>query len=68
MPININEIKKIMYNKGINRVELAERMKVSKSRISRILNGEVANSQNKTIHSLATALEVEPEDILKEDK
>ncbi|WP_455794664.1 helix-turn-helix domain-containing protein [Clostridium butyricum] len=42
-------------------------MEVSKSRISRILNDEVSNSQIKTIHSLATALGVKPKDILKEE-
>ena len=68
MPINIDAINKIMLSKGMNQVDLAKKMKVTKSRVSRILSNEVSNSQHKTIHSLATALEVNPEDILKEDK
>jgi transcriptional regulator with XRE-family HTH domain len=68
MPINIEAINKIMLNKGMNQVDLAKKMNVTKSRVSRILSDEVSNSQIKTIHSLATALGVEPVDILKEDK
>lgn len=68
MPINIEAINKIMLNKGMNQVDLAKKMNVTKSRVSRILSDEVSNSRISTIHSLATALEVKPEDILKEDK
>jgi len=68
MPINIEAINKIMLSKGMNQVDLAKKMNVTKSRVSRILSDEVSNSQIKTIHSLAIALEVNPEDILKEDK
>ncbi|NFI56985.1 helix-turn-helix transcriptional regulator [Clostridium botulinum] len=67
MPININVVKKIMLEKGIAPSDLARKMKVSKSRVSRILNTEVSNSQVKTIHSLANALDVKPTDILKEE-
>jgi len=66
MPINIKAVKKIMINKGIVPGDLAEKMNLSKSRISRLLNEDVPNSQIKTIHSLAKALDVKPEDILKE--
>jgi transcriptional regulator with XRE-family HTH domain len=67
MPINIDAVKKIMLNKGIAPSDLAEKMKVSRSRVSRILNDETSSSQIKTIHSLATALEVNPTEILKEE-
>ncbi|WP_252254513.1 helix-turn-helix transcriptional regulator [Clostridium sp. ZBS12] len=67
MPININLVKKIMLEKGIAPSDLAKKMKVSKSRVSRLLNIEVSNSQVKTIYSLANALEVNPTEILKED-
>ena len=67
MPINIDKVKKIMLEKGIAQNDLAKKMKVSKSRVSRILNIEVSNSQIKTIHSLATALDVKPTEILKEE-
>ncbi|EES48251.1 helix-turn-helix transcriptional regulator [Clostridium botulinum] len=67
MPININVVKKIMLEKGIAPSDLARKMKISKSRVSRILNTEVSNSQVKTIHSLATALDVNPTEILKEE-
>ncbi|NFK66104.1 helix-turn-helix transcriptional regulator [Clostridium botulinum] len=67
MPININEVKKIMLEKGIAPSDLAKKMEVSKCRISRILNDEVSNSRIKTIYSLAKALEVKPTEILKEE-
>ena len=67
MPIHIDKVKKIMLEKGIAQNDLAKKMKVSKSRVSRILNIEVSNSQIKTIHSLATALDVKPTEILKEE-
>ena len=68
MPLNINAINNIMINKKMNQVDLAKKMNVTKSRVSRILSDEVSNSQHKTIYSLANALGVEPKDILKEDK
>ena len=49
MPINIKAVKKIMINKGIVPGDLAEKMNLSKSRISRLLNEDVPNSQIKTI-------------------
>lgn len=68
MPININKVKEIMLEKGMAQNDLAEKMNLSKSRVSRILNDEASSSQIKTIHSLAIALGVKPKDILKEDK
>lgn len=67
MPINIDAVKKIMLTKGIGPSDLAEKMKVSKSRVSRILNDETPSSRIKTIHSLANALDVNPTEILKEE-
>lgn len=67
MPLNIDAVKNIMLNKGIAPSDLADTMKVSKSRISRILNDETSSSRIKTIYSLANALGVKPAEILKEE-
>lgn len=67
MPININQVKKIMMENGISPSDLASKMNVSRSRVSRILSDETESSQIKTIHSLATALGVKPTEILKEE-
>lgn len=67
MPINVNKVKEIMIENGITPGDLAKGMKVSQSRVSRILKGEVSSSRIKTIHSLATALGVKPKEILKEE-
>ncbi|AGX43993.1 helix-turn-helix domain-containing protein [Clostridium saccharobutylicum] len=67
MPININKVKEIMLEKGIAPSKLAEKMEVSKSRVSQILSDESSSSRIKTIHSLANALDVKPTDILKEE-
>jgi transcriptional regulator with XRE-family HTH domain len=67
MPINVNKVKEIMIENGITPSDLAKDMKVSQSRVSRILKDEVSSSQIKTIHSLAKALKVKPKEILKEE-
>ncbi len=67
MPINTKAVKKIMINNCMTPDDLAEKMKVSKSRVSKILNDESSNSQFKTIYSLAKALKVKPSEIIKEE-
>jgi len=67
MPINIKAVKKIMIDNSMTLDDLAEKMKVSKSRVSKILNDSTSNSQFKTIYSLAKALKVKPSEIVKEE-
>ncbi|WP_271814547.1 helix-turn-helix domain-containing protein [Clostridium beijerinckii] len=67
MPINIKAVKKIMINNGMTPDDLAKTMKVSKSRVSKLLNDSNSNSQFKTIYSLAKALKVKPAEIIKEE-
>ncbi len=66
MPINTTKVKKIMIDKGITPSELAEKMNLSKSRISTLINKKTATSQIKTIHSLASALNVDADEIIEE--
>lgn len=66
MPIDRQAVKKIMISKNITNEELAEKLKVSKGRISNILNKDVGNSRVETITKLANALDVEPLEIVKE--
>jgi DNA-binding Xre family transcriptional regulator len=67
MPIDMNAVKKIMIKKNINNSDLAEKMKVTPGRVSKMLNNNVKSYRVNTIHSLAAALEVETDEILKED-
>lgn len=65
MPISSNKVKMIMAKKGITPESLGEKMNLSKSRISTLINGKSSAPQIKTIHSLATALEVEVDEIIE---
>lgn len=67
MPINIKAVKKIMINNNMTPDDLAKTMKVSKSRVSKLLNDSSSNSQFKTIYSLAKALKVKPSEIVMEE-
>nr|DAH85404.1 MAG TPA: Helix-turn-helix XRE-family like protein [Caudoviricetes sp.] len=65
MPISSNKVKIIMAKKGITPENLGEKMNLSKSRISSLINGKSSTPQIKTLHSLATALEVEVDEIIE---
>ncbi|MDU3581116.1 MAG: helix-turn-helix transcriptional regulator [Clostridium butyricum] len=67
MPLDINAVKKIMIKKNINNADLAEKMNVTPGRVSKLLNNNVSSYRINTIHSLASALDVEADEILKED-
>ncbi|APF22117.1 helix-turn-helix domain-containing protein [Clostridium butyricum] len=67
MSLDIKAVKRIMIKKNINNLNLAEKMKVTPGRVSKILNDNVKRYRVNTIHSLAVALEVEADEILKED-
>lgn len=67
MPIDRRAVKKIMITKGITNEDLANKLNVTKGRISNILNQDVNNSRVSTITKLANALEVEPLEIVKEE-
>lgn len=67
MPIDRRAVKKIMITKGITNEDLANKLNVTKGRISNILNQDVNNSRVSTITKLANALEVEPLEIVREE-
>jgi transcriptional regulator with XRE-family HTH domain len=67
MPIDRQAVRKIMISKEITPEKLAKKMKVSKGRVSNILNKDVENSRIETITKLAKALDVNPLDIVKEE-
>jgi transcriptional regulator with XRE-family HTH domain len=67
MPIDIVKVKELMLDKGLNQIDLAEKSKISKGRLSQILNGKTQTNQIKTIHSIANGLGVKPSEIIKED-
>lgn len=66
MPISTTKVKKIMISKGISPSDLAEKMNLSKSRISTLINKKTSTSQIKTIYSLAKALNVDSTEIIEE--
>lgn len=65
MPLNRQAVKKIMISKGITNAELAEKLGITTSGVSNLLNREVPTSRIKTISQLAKALDVEPLEIVK---
>lgn len=67
MPINIKAVKKIMIDNSMTPEDLAKKMNVSTSRVSKLLNDTTSNSQFKTIYTLAKALKVKPAEIIKDE-
>ncbi|MBE6071079.1 MAG: helix-turn-helix transcriptional regulator [Clostridium butyricum] len=65
MPISPSKVKMIMAKKGITPEDLGEKMNLSKSRISTLINCKSSAPQIRTIHSLATALEVDVNEIVE---
>lgn len=64
MPINVDKVKEIMFEKQITKSELAKKLNVTNSRVSKILKNDVETYREKTLFSLAKALEVEPKEII----
>lgn len=67
MSLDIKNIKRLMLKKCINNRELAKKMNVTPGRVSNILNARSKTCRIGTICSLAKALDVEVEEIYKED-
>jgi transcriptional regulator with XRE-family HTH domain len=65
MPISPSKVKKIMAKKGITPEDLGKKLNLSRSRISTLINGKSSAPQIKTINSLATALEVDVDEIIE---
>ena len=65
VPIDNKAVRTIMLTKRISLQDLADKTKLSKARVSTILNSK-SNLRNETITKIAAALEVEPVEILKE--
>ena len=66
MPVDMYAVKKIMIDKNISHSDLAKKMGVTQGRVSNMLSGKTNRYRVGTIHSLATALEVDVKDIFKE--
>lgn len=64
MPINVDKVKEIMFEKQITKSELAKKLNVANSRVSKLLKNDVDTCREKTIFSLANALEVDPKEII----
>ena len=64
--INVSTIKKLMTLKGISNSELARRIGLNRSSISRILNGKL-NPRQDTLKRIADELGVSPLELLDEE-
>lgn len=58
MPLNVEKLNELLVEKNLNYSELAEKAKISKTQISRIINKKEPKVQLKTIGALCKALEV----------
>lgn len=67
MPIDITKINNLLIEKGLNYSDLAEKSGVSRAQISRIINSKSSRSNTKTISKIVKALDVDYEDICKEE-
>lgn len=67
MPINIEKVKELMLENGLNQKDLADKAEMSPCRISEILSGKTSTSRIKTVHSIAKALDVKPKELLLKD-
>lgn len=56
-------VRRLMYSKGWNQSELARRANLRRDAISTYIRG-IAFPSPKSLHTLATALDVKPEDLL----
>lgn len=64
MKIDVRKINELMVKQGLSFAELSEKSGISKQHISRIINLKVEKVRNKTIKSLADALDVDYKEIL----
>lgn len=58
MPLNVDRLNELLVEKNLNYSELAEKAKISKTQVSRIVNKKEPKVQLKTISALCTALDV----------
>ena len=68
MPINKDKLASVMIDKQINISDLSEKSNVSKSQLSRIVNGKTKNVGMSTLGKISKALEINYQDILDEEK
>ena len=64
--LDIIKIKKLMISKNMSNHDLAEKMEVPDSRVSKILNQQSKRNRFQTVYNLAKALDCEIDEILKE--
>lgn len=68
MSINIAKIQEILIEKGISYTELSKLTGISKTHISRIINGKTTRVRTTTINKLAKALDKNGNDLLEGDE
>ena len=68
MPINKDKLASVMIDKQINISDLSEKSNVSKSQLSRIVNGKTKKVGMSTLGKISKALEINYQDILDEEK
>ena len=68
MSLNVERLNELLIEKKLNYSELAEKAKMSKTQISRIVNKNEPKVQLKTISALSEALEVPYKELYIADK
>ena len=68
MSINKDKLASVMIDKQINISDLSKKSNVSKSQLSRIVNGKTKKVGMSTLGKISKALEINYQDILDEEK
>lgn len=67
MELDFKKVNILMIKKNMRNKDLAKRLNVGESTVSKLLNGSSKKPRKDTIFNLSKALEVDVEEIIKED-